>query len=79
MRISTNTIYEAGTNMMLQQQEKLMKTQQQLSTGRRILTPSDDPISAAQVLNIAQSASLNEQYSVNRGSASSSLSLKKTY
>ncbi|MBX3617409.1 flagellar hook-associated protein FlgL [Nitrosomonas sp.] len=77
MRISTNTIYEAGTNMMLQQQEKLMKTQQQLSTGRRILTPSDDPISAAQVLNIAQSASLNEQYSVNRGSASSSLSLEE--
>lgn len=77
MRISTNTMYETGTNMMLQQQEKLMKTQQQLSTGRKILTPSDDPISAAQVLNIAQSASLNEQYSVNRNSANSSLSLEE--
>ena len=77
MRISTNTMYESGTNMMLQQQEKLMKTQQQLSTGRRILTPSDDPISAAQVLNIAQSASLNEQYSVNRTSANSSLALEE--
>lgn len=77
MRISTNTIYETGTSLMLQQQEALIKTQQQLSTGRRILTPSDDPISAAQALNISQSKSLNEQYSVNRTSASSSLGLEE--
>ncbi len=77
MRVSTSTIYETGTNLMLQQQEKLIKTQQQLSTGRRILTPSDDPIAAAQVLNIAQSASLNNQYSVNRTSANSSLGLEE--
>ena len=37
MRISTNTIYETGTNLMLQQQDTLIKTQQQLSTGRRLL------------------------------------------
>ncbi|QOJ23209.1 MAG: flagellar hook-associated protein FlgL [Gammaproteobacteria bacterium] len=77
MRISTNTIYETGTSLMLQQQEKLINTQQQLSTGRRILTPSDDPISAAQVLNISQSESLNKQYSVNRSSAGSSLQLEE--
>ena len=77
MRISTNTIYETGTTLMLQQQEKLINTQQQLSTGRRILTPSDDPISAAQALNISQSESLNKQYSVNRSSAGSSLALEE--
>lgn len=78
MRVSTSTMYETGTNLMLQQQEKLMRTQQQLATGRRILTPSDDPISAAQVLNIAQSASQNDQYSVNRTSANSSLALEES-
>ena len=72
MRVSTNTIYETGTNLMLQQQEALVKTQQQLSTGRRILAPSDDPIAAAQALNITQSESLNKQYAVNRASANSS-------
>ncbi len=77
MRISTNTIYETGTNLMLQQQENLIKTQQQLSTTKRILTPSDDPIAAAQALNITQSASMNKQYSVNRTSASSSLGLEE--
>ncbi|MBL0011008.1 MAG: flagellar hook-associated protein FlgL [Nitrosomonas sp.] len=77
MRVSTNTIYETGTNLMLQQQEALVKTQQQLSTGRRILAPSDDPIAAAQALNITQSASMNKQFSVNRASASSSLRLEE--
>ncbi len=77
MRISTSTIYETGTNLMLQQQEALIKTQQQFSTGRRILSPSDDPIAAAQVLSITQSASLNTQFSVNRGSADSSLKLEE--
>lgn len=74
MRVSTGTIYETGTKLMLQQQEQLMKTQQQLSTGKSIITPSDDPISAAQVLNISQSASLNDQYAINRNNANSSLS-----
>jgi flagellar hook-associated protein 3 FlgL len=73
MRISTNTIYQTGTKLMLEQQGQLMKTQQQLSTGKSILTPADDPISAAQVLNISQSASLNDQYAVNRGRANASL------
>ncbi|MBY0475025.1 MAG: flagellar hook-associated protein FlgL [Nitrosomonas sp.] len=77
MRVSTNTIYETGTNLMLQNQSTLVKTQQQLSTGKRILTPSDDPIAAAQALNIAQAASLNKQFSVNRASASSSLGLEE--
>lgn len=77
MRVSTNTIYETGTNLMLQNQSTLVKTQQQLSTGKRILTPSDDPIAAAQALNITQAASLNKQFSVNRASASSSLGLEE--
>ena len=44
MRISTNTIYEAGITSVLQQQQANMKLQQQIATGRRVLTPSDDPI-----------------------------------
>lgn len=55
----------------------LIKTQQQLSTGRRILTPADDPIAAAQALSISQSISLNKQYSINRTTAESSLKLEE--
>ncbi|SEP70829.1 flagellar hook-associated protein FlgL [Nitrosomonas ureae] len=77
MRVSTQTIHETGTNLMLQNQGNLVKTQQQLSTGKRILTPSDDPIAAAQALNVTQAAALNKQFSVNRASASSSLGLEE--
>ncbi|SEF69243.1 flagellar hook-associated protein FlgL [Nitrosomonas ureae] len=77
MRVSTQTIHETGTNLMLQNHGNLVKTQQQLSTGKRILTPSDDPIAAAQALNVTQAASLNKQFSVNRASASSSLGLEE--
>jgi len=77
MRVSTQTIHETGTNLMLQNQGNLVKTQQQLSTGKRILTPSDDPIAAAQALNVTQAALLNKQFSVNRASASSSLGLEE--
>ncbi|GJL75511.1 MAG TPA: flagellar hook-associated protein FlgL [Nitrosomonas sp.] len=75
MRVSTNGMYDSGTIAMLQQQDALIKTQQQISTGRRILTPAEDPIAAAQALNVSQAASINSQYSVNRSHALTSLGL----
>ncbi len=78
MRLSTNIIYESGTLAILQKQNALINTQQQISTGRRILTPADDPIASAQALNVKQAASINSQYSVNRDHALSSLGLVET-
>jgi flagellar hook-associated protein 3 FlgL len=78
MRISSNTIFEAGIRSIQQQQVDVLKTQQQLSTGRRILTPSDDPVAAARVLEVSQSSSLNDQYSTNRKTAISTLSLEES-
>jgi flagellar hook-associated protein 3 FlgL len=77
MRVSTNTVYDLGTSAILQQQEAHIKTQQQVATGKRILTPSDDPIAAAQALSITQAASLNEQYITNRKNAISALGLEE--
>lgn len=78
MRVSTNGMFDSGTATLLQLQEALVKTQQQLSTGRRILTPSDDPIAAAQAVNLSQAASINTQYSTNRSHAMASLGLVET-
>src|SRR5690606_40123883 len=78
MRVSTSGMFDSGTTAILQQQEALIKTQQQLSTGRRILTPSDDPIAAAKAINLSQAASINTQYSVNRDHAVASLGLIET-
>lgn len=78
MRLSTNTIYEQNVTSILVQQESLQKTQQQVSTGRRILTPADDPVAAAQALNISQTDSINTQYAENRNNAKDSLALSET-
>lgn len=74
MRISTNTIYEQGVARISEVQSGLVKTQQQLSTGRRILTPADDPIAAARALEVTQSQAMNSQFATNRQTAAGSLS-----
>ncbi len=50
MRISTAYSQLSNVNALLEQQVKLAKTQQQLSTGLKQLKPSDDPIAAAKIL-----------------------------
>jgi flagellar hook-associated protein 3 FlgL len=74
MRISTATLYEMGVARITDLQASLARTQQQLSTGRRILTPADDPIGAAHSLEVTQSQAINAQFSTNRNAATASLS-----
>lgn len=76
MRISTNTIYDMGVAGMQQATSEMVKTQQQIAAGRRILTPSDDPIGSARALEVTQSQTLNLQYDTNIDSANSSLSME---
>ncbi len=73
MRVSTNTMYSAGVARMNELQTSLLKTQQQVATGRRILTPADDPLGAAQALNLSQGQSMNTQFAANRSHAKSAL------
>ncbi|MCK0510897.1 flagellar hook-associated protein FlgL [Aromatoleum buckelii] len=73
MRISTSMIFDSGRDAMLRQSADLLHTQQQLSTGKRVLTPSDDPIAAARALEVSQTKSINEQFQTNQGHASDAL------
>lgn len=74
MRISTNTMYEMGSRQISELQVGLAKTQQQISTNRRILTPADDPVAAAAALGMDQALSINAQFTTNRSNAKSALS-----
>jgi flagellar hook-associated protein 3 FlgL len=75
LRISTNTIYESGAARISELQVGLNRTQQQIASGRKILTPADDPIGSARALIISQADAVNDQYAVNRGNARNTLSL----
>ena len=78
MRISTNQLQQQGINSMLEQQGKLSKTQLQVSTGRRILTPADDPAASSQVLGLTQQKEVTAQYQANADAARARLSLEES-
>ena len=73
MRISTQTLFESGGASISDLQAMLAKTQQQVATGKRILTPSDDPVAAANALVVIQAQSLNTQHARNRQTATDAL------
>lgn len=77
MRISTSMLFETGTNQLGTLQSQLARTQQQLSTNRRMLTPADDPIASARALEVTQSQSVNTQFATNRQNARNALSLEE--
>ncbi|MDP1633817.1 MAG: flagellar hook-associated protein 3, partial [Gallionellaceae bacterium] len=78
MRISSNTIFESNVAAMGQQQARLQKTQEQIASGRKILTASDDPVAASRALGISEADAMNTQYTANRNAALHSLSLGET-
>lgn len=75
MRVSTAQMFDTGTSGILNNQSSLFKTQSQLSSGRRVLTPADDPVASAQVLIASQSQSVNKQFLENQGNARAQLGL----
>ncbi|WP_338924927.1 flagellar hook-associated protein FlgL (plasmid) [Pseudomonas silesiensis] len=73
MRISTNTIYDQSTNAMNRQQSALLKVGAQVSSGKKVNSPSDDPLAVSKALAILQSASVNEQMKTARVAVRNSL------
>ena len=74
MRISTAQIYDTNVGNITRQQSDLLKLQNQLSTGKRVVTPSDDPVAAARALEVSQSAGQLQLQKVAQGSANDALS-----
>jgi flagellar hook-associated protein 3 FlgL len=78
MRVSTLQSFNKGLNSILDNQTQVNKTQQQVSTGRRVLTPADDPIAATKILQLQQDAALREQFGKNMTGAEGRLTLEET-
>lgn len=73
MRISTNQMYYAGTTNIINGQSDIYKTQNQLSTGRKILTPRDNPVDSTLALMTTQSKEVNATFLKNQGMAADHL------
>src|SRR5690625_947757 len=66
MRISSSLYFQTGLNTINKQESDLMHLFQQIGSGRRMVSPADDPLAAAQTITLAQSHSINQRFSDNR-------------
>ncbi len=78
MRISSFQIYNTGIEAIQRQQAEQSRTQLQLGSGRRILTPSDDPSGAVQTLEFESRIASTEQYQRNGSMAEQRLRLAES-
>lgn len=78
MRISTHQLHQQSLRSMQQQTSKVQRLEMQLSSGLKILKPSDDPVGAIKVLNLNTNLGMVEQYSRNVAQAQSALSYQES-
>ncbi len=72
-RVPTLANSNRGLTLIQQLNVAVNRAQEQISTGRAILTPADDPTGAAQSLILERSVAALDQYSRNAGAAESRL------
>jgi flagellar hook-associated protein 3 FlgL len=77
-RISTFQFNQNGMASILDAQQRVSRLQEQIGTGKRVLTPSDDPAAAAQLLNLKSELARVESQQKNIAALNSALSLEET-
>ena len=78
IRMSTMQMYSNGMNGILQSSNNFNKINSQMATGKRVLTPADDPVAAAQTLNTKTRMAVVQQYNRNVDFADKNLSLTES-
>lgn len=78
IRMSTTQMYSTGMNNMLQSYNRVSTVNNQMGTGKRVLTPADDPVAAAQTLNTKTRMAVVQQYNRNVDFADKNLSLTES-
>ncbi|WP_313087646.1 flagellar hook-associated protein FlgL, partial [Pseudomonas sp.] len=73
MRISTIQAFNNGVTGIQRNYSNATRTQEQISTGNRILTPADDPVASVRLLQLEQQQNVLTQYDSNLTAAKNSL------
>ena len=69
MRITDQMLFNSGTKSLMRNTEAVAKAQDRASAGKKVLRPSDDPISSTQILKYNKSIAQVDQFTRNmRGS-----------
>ena len=72
-RVSTAGMHDAAILQILAQQSKLSYTQSQVASGKRVLSPADDPVATTQILDLTRARAQMEQYGKNTVAATNRL------
>jgi len=78
MRISTPMLNELALNAIMQDQSALTNTQNQLSTGKSINSPADNPVGEVQLLQLNNINAQYQQYVSNGQNATANLTLEQS-
>lgn len=78
MRISTIQIFNLANQSMADANRAINKTQEQLSSGKRVLTAADDPVAATRIQQLNNNLAVIEQYNKNIAIAENNLSLEES-
>jgi flagellar hook-associated protein 3 FlgL len=78
MRVSTLSIYNLANRSMADANQALVRTQEQISTGKRILTAADDPVAATRIQQLNRNIASVEQFSRNIDIADNNLAVEET-
>ena len=73
MRISSLQAFNNGVAGLQRNYANATRTQEQISTGNRILTPADDPVASVRLLQLEQQQNVLGQYKSNLTAANNSL------
>lgn len=77
MRISTIQIFQQRVDAMLAQQQQLSRTELQLATGKRLVSPADDPAASLRNLQLEDRRTQNIQFLENIDRAQGRLELEE--
>ena len=78
MRISTNSFFENSSSRLTELQSQISASSDQITSGRKFINPSDDPVAAAKIIGVQQSQSINTQLGKNITTVQNNLGLVET-
>jgi flagellar hook-associated protein 3 FlgL len=78
MRVTQPGFYNQATQQMGKQQAKVHETQEQLASGKKILSPSDDPALASAINNLKSQMDINQRYLTNLNRMEDTLKMQES-
>ncbi len=78
MRISSLQMFNVARNSMANTNKDIMRTQEEMSAGKRILTPADDPVASTKILQLTDELANIDQYLKNLDVAENNLNLEES-